>query len=121
MADIQSASLDSPGEVRTFDKGMAELTTVGENTIGRFTFEPGWKWSECIKPIAKTDTCQNHHVGVAVAGKIHVEIAGGSSADISAGDVYDIPPGHDAWVVGDDTFVGYEFKSAASYAKPAGS
>ena len=91
----------------------------GDHTIGRFTFEPGWKWSECIKPIAKTDLCQIHHVGVAVAGKLSVTV-GTETAEVSAGGVYDIPPGHDAEVVGDEVFVAYEFSdSVAQYAKPA--
>lgn len=119
MAKLAGASLDSPSEVRTFDKGIAELVQVGDNTIGRFTFEPGWRWSESIKPVVNTETCQAHHVGVALSGRLHVEMADGTSADVGAGDAYEVPPGHDAWVVGDENFVGYEFKSAGEYAKPS--
>jgi mannose-6-phosphate isomerase-like protein (cupin superfamily) len=117
MAKLTGASLNTPAETRDFDKGHADIVEVGGTTVGRFTFQPGWKWSESVKPIAKTDLCESHHLGVVTGGKLHVELAG-DSIDVSAGDVYEIPPGHDAWVVGDEDFVGYEFKSAGEYAKP---
>jgi quercetin dioxygenase-like cupin family protein len=117
MPKLTGASLNTPAETRDFDKGHADLVEVGGTTVGRFTFEPGWKWSESVKPIAKTDSCENHHLGVVVGGKLHVETPD-DSIELSAGDVYEIPPGHDAWVVGDENFVGYEFRSAAEYAKP---
>jgi hypothetical protein len=85
--------------------------------VGRFTFEPGWKWSECIKPVAKTDSCQATHLGYAVSGRIHIAHDDGSEADVGPGDAYVIAPGHDAWVLGDEPFIGVEFKSAATYAK----
>lgn len=118
MPRLNAISLDSPEETRTFDKGKAELVSLGESTVGRLTFEPGWKWSEALKPIVGTDSCQNHHVGYALSGRIHIVGDDGSEIDIGAGEAYEIPPGHDAWVVGDDTFVGLEFKSAAQFAKP---
>jgi quercetin dioxygenase-like cupin family protein len=117
MPKLSGSSLNTPAETRDFDKGHADLVEVGGTTVGRFTFEPGWKWSESVKPIAKTDQCENHHLGVVVGGKLHVETPD-ESIDLSAGDVYEIPPGHDAWVVGDENFVGYEFRSAEDYAKP---
>ena len=119
MGELEAKSLDSPEEVRTFANGSAGLVTVGGATIGRFTFEPGWRWSEAVKPIVGTESCQNHHQGVATSGRIHVVANDGSETDIGAGEAYNIPPGHDAWVVGDETFVGYEFKSAAEYARPS--
>ena len=119
MADLESKSLDAPEEERRFANGGADLVTVGGATIGRFTFQPGWRWSESVKPIVHTDSCQSHHQGVAVAGRIHVVADDGTETDIGPGEAYNIPPGHDAWVVGDETFVGYEFKSAAEYAKPS--
>jgi mannose-6-phosphate isomerase-like protein (cupin superfamily) len=119
MTQAEKASLDKPSETRTFDKGMAELVTIQGNTVGRFSFEPGWRWSESVKPLVKTDTCQSHHLGVVVSGKLRVEIAGSDPVEIEAGDAYDIPPGHDAAVVGDEMFIGYEFLSAGGYAKPA--
>jgi hypothetical protein len=116
MAGVESKSLDAPEEVRSPDKTTIDLVTVGSTEVGRFTFEPGWRWSECIKPVVETDSCQAEHLGYAVSGRIHIEHEDGSSADIGPGDAYHIAPGHDAWVVGDETFVGVEFKSAAEYA-----
>ena len=83
------------------------------------TLEPGWRWSECIKPVAGTDTCQARHVGTVVSGTIHVSCDDGTETDLGPGDAYRIEAGHDAWVVGNDTFVGYEFESttADTYAK----
>ena len=118
MSELRSASFDVPDETRSFDNGKAELVALGETTVGRFTFQPGWRWSESVKPIVGTDSCQNHHLGVAVSGRMQVEASDGSQLEIGPGDAYEIPPGHDAWVLGDDTFVGFEFKSAAQYAQP---
>jgi quercetin dioxygenase-like cupin family protein len=118
MNDLRTGVFDTPDETRKFDKGRAELVTLGDSTIGRFTFEPGWRWSECVKPIAGTESCQSDHVGYAQSGTIRVVSDAGKEVEITAGQAYTIPPGHDAWVVGDESFVGFEFKSAAEYAKP---
>jgi hypothetical protein len=118
MGELRSASFDIPDETRSFDNGKAELVALGETTVGRFTFEPGWRWSTSVKPIVGTDSCQNHHLGVAVSGRMHVESTDGTQVEIGPGEAYEIPPGHDAWVLGDDAFVGFEFKSAAQYARP---
>jgi quercetin dioxygenase-like cupin family protein len=112
-------SHNSPDEKRRPDKSEIDLVTVGDYTIGRFSFEPGWRWSEAIKPVVKTESCQNNHVGFCVSGTLEVQTTDGAKATITAGDSYTIPPGHDAWVVGDERFVGVEFLSAASYAAPA--
>ena len=117
MAGVESKSLDSPEEVRTPEKTNVDVVTVGGTEVGRFTFEPGWRWSECIKPVVGTDSCQAAHLGYAVSGRIHIEHEDGTTAEISPGDAYVITPGHDAWVVGDEQFVGIEFKSAGEYAK----
>jgi hypothetical protein len=115
---LRSGSFDSPSEVREFPNGKAELVVLGDTTVGRFSFQPGWKWSDSVKPAVGTDSCQNHHLGVVTSGRLHVVADDGSEADVGAGDAYEILPGHDAWVVGDEPFVGYEFRSAAQYAKP---
>jgi len=119
MADLETKKLDAPEETRSFDKGMAELVSVGGTTIGRFTFNPGWKWSESVKPIVGTDSCQNHHQGVSLTGHMHVVGEEGTEIEIGPDEAYNIPPGHDAWVIGTEPFVGFEFKSAAQYAKPS--
>lgn len=114
---LQRKSLSSPDETRSFDKGRFDVVTFEGATIGRGTLEPGWKWSECVKPIAGTETCQARHVGYAVYGRLKVVMDDGTETELAAGDAYVVPPGHDAWVVGDEPFVELEFESAATWAK----
>jgi hypothetical protein len=116
---LEVKSHGSPDEVRSPDKTRVEVVNLEGYTIGRFNFQPGWRWSECIKPVVKTDLCQLSHVGHAVSGRIRVHMRDGSEKTISAGESYTIPPGHDAWVEGDEPFVGIEVLSADVYAKPA--
>ena len=120
MADeIQVKSHDKADETRTPDKSRVEIVHVGPATLGRLTFQPGWRWSECIKPVVKTDSCQVHHVGHVVSGSLTVRLTNGNQATLKAGDSYDIPPGHDAWVEGSEPFVGIEVQNADQYAKPS--
>lgn len=118
MGQLTRASFEDPGEVRNFDKGKAELVDLGGATIGRFTFQPGWRWSESVKPVAGTDRCESEHLGVALSGSLRV-LTDEGEFDVDSGAAYHIPPGHDAWVLGEEDFVGLEFKSAASYGKPS--
>ena len=120
VTQLQVKSHNSPDEKRRPDKSEVDIVSVGDYTIGRFSFEPGWRWSECIKPVVKTESCENSHVGFCVSGKLTVETTDGNRAEIAGGHSYTIPPGHDAWVEGGDPFVGIEFVSAAGYAKPGG-
>jgi hypothetical protein len=120
MSGVQGRGFDSPDETRTPEKTKVDVVRLGGGTTAaRFTFEPGWKWSECVKPVAGTDSCQARHVGVVHSGTLHVTHEDGSEQELSPGQAYVIEPGHDAWVVGDETFVGYEFESRAAeeYAK----
>jgi hypothetical protein len=119
MAGVSTGRFDNPTEVRTPDKTRVEVVDLGGVRAGRFTFEPGWRWSECIKPVAGTDSCQNHHVGAAISGSLQVRHDDGTEVTISAGDAYVIEPGHDAWNDGSEPFVGYEFDgvAAATFAK----
>jgi hypothetical protein len=119
MAGAEKKSFSTPDETRAPDKTKVEVVKLGSATVAKTTFQPGWKWSECIKPVAGTDTCQSHHVGVLVSGALHVEHEDGNSVDLAAGDAYVIEPGHDAWVTSDEEAVGYEFdsKTAETYAK----
>jgi hypothetical protein len=119
MPGVEKRSFDSPDETRTPDKTKIEVVRMGNTSAARMTFEPGWRWSECVKPVAGTDSCQARHVGVAQAGRLHVTHEDGTEQEIEPGYVYVIEPGHDAWVVGDDAFVGYEFesRSAEEYAR----
>ena len=118
MAGIDSKSFDQPDETRTPDKTRVEVVRLGDTEVGRFTFAPGWRWSECIKPVVGGESCQVDHVGYVASGRLGVTHEDGSQVTLSPGDVYRIAPGHDAWVEGDEDFVGYEFKGAAVYAKP---
>ena len=118
VTKLSVKSHNEPDERRRPDKSEIDVVDLGEYTLGRFTFDAGWRWSECIKPVAKTESCQNNHVGYCVSGSLEVHLDNGESVTINAGDSYTIPPGHDAWVVGNEKFVGLEFLSAATFAKP---
>ena len=107
-----------PDEIRKPDKTQVEIVRLEGYTIGRYTMQPGWRWSQCIKPVVHTESCQLTHVGYAVSGSITVHMNDGSEKTIHAGDSYTIPPGHDAWVNGKESFVGIEVMSAEQYAKP---
>ena len=116
---VEKKSFDNPDETRTPDKSKIDVVHLGGTSAGRSTFQPGWKWSECIKPVVGTDSCQARHVGTVVSGQLHIEHEDCSKEDVGPGDVYVVQPGHNAWVVGDESFVAYEFesKTASDYAK----
>ena len=113
----ESKSLETPEEVRTFPKGRLEIVTVGGTTMGRATFEPGWKWSECVKPIAQTQSCQASHLGYMISGRMKVVMEDGTEMELEPGDAMWLPPGHDAWIVGDDSCVVVDFTGFTDYAK----
>ena len=119
MPGVEARGFDAPDETRTPDKTKIDVVRMGGTTAARFAFEPGWKWSECIKPVVGTENCQVHHVGVVQSGRMHVTHEDGTQAEFGPGDAYVIEPGHDAWVLGDEPFVGFEFdsRSAEEYAK----
>ena len=119
MTGVRMLDFDSPDETRTPDKTRVDVLHLGNASAARLTFEPGWKWSECVKPVVGTESCQVRHVGVAQAGRIHISHEDGTESEIGAGDAYVIEPGHDAWVVGDEAFVGFEFepRAAEEYAR----
>ena len=118
VTTLQAKSHSSPDEVRTPQKTRVEIVHLEGFTIGRFNFEPGWRWSECIKPVVKTELCQLSHAGYAVSGQLTIRLKDGTQKTIVAGESYAIPPGHDAWVEGKQPFVGIEVMSAEVYAKP---
>jgi mannose-6-phosphate isomerase-like protein (cupin superfamily) len=117
VAKLEAKSHGSPDELRTPPKSRVEIVRLENYTIGRLVLEPGWRWSECIKPVVKTDSCQLSHVGYAVSGSLTVRMQDGTQKTVGAGESYTIPPGHDAWVAGNETFVGIEVMSAEQYAK----
>ncbi len=117
MPGLASKSFDSPDESRTPEKTRVDVVRLEGATAARFTFEPGWRWSECVKPVAGTESCESRHLGAIVSGRLHVTHRDGSEAEVGPGNAYVIEPGHDAWVIGDEPVVAFEFASAETYAK----
>jgi class 3 adenylate cyclase len=118
MSHAQRKSLRKPEEVRRFPYGSISLVSIGETVITVFRLEPGWRWSEHVAPIVGTRSCQHRHVGVMQSGTLHVETDDGITIEIGPDDAYEIPPGHDAWVVGDEPLVNIEFTSGRVFAQP---
>jgi cupin domain len=111
-------NFESPDETRPFEgKGKADVLQIGGRTVGRGVFEPGWRWSENVKPIAGTESCQVSHLGYCMAGRMKLYMDDGSEFEVGPGDVAAIPPGHDAEVVGDEACVFVDFGEFGDYAK----
>lgn len=120
MAAMEVKNFDSPDETRPFEgKGKAEVVNIGGQTVGRATFEPGWRWSENVKPIAGTDSCEVAHLAYCVSGRMKVFMTDGGEGECGPGDVVAIPPGHDAEIVGDEPCVLIDFGEFGEYAKPS--
>ena len=117
MAKIAWRTFTNPDEVRTFTKGKVELIKLGEATIGRATFEPGWRWSTCVKPLANTTSCEAAHFGYQLSGTMRIRMDAGTEVECKAGDVALVPSGHDAWVVGNEPVVIVDFQGMPNYAK----
>src|SRR5665647_1031547 len=98
MAGYERKELKRPDEVRTFPKGKLELVNIGGGSVGMLTLEPGWRWSEHVKPIAGTELCEAPHFQYQISGRLHVKMADGSEFEAGPGDVVSLPSGHDAWV-----------------------
>jgi hypothetical protein len=117
-ATVVVKRFDTPDEVRPFEgHGRADALEMPGQVVGRGEFEPGWRWSNDVKPIAGTDSCQVSHLGYCVSGRMHVTLDNGAEADIGPGDVFAIPPGHDAETVGDEACVLLDFGQFGDYAK----
>ena len=110
--------LAQPDETRTFPKGKLDVVNVGGHSMGRASFEPGWKWSESVKPIAQTDSCQAAHLGYVISGRMTVVMNDGTKLAFGPGDAMSLPPGHDAWVDGNENCVIVDFVGFENYAKP---
>lgn len=118
MAKITKKNLNtSPDETRTFDKGKVDLGNLDDITIGKAEFDPGWSWDKCVKPIAKTDSCQAPHTQYVISGRMKVVMDDGTEEEFGPGDVGTIPPGHNAWIVGQEKFVAIDFTGMKTYAK----
>jgi class 3 adenylate cyclase len=114
---LRRKRFDRPDEVRVVEKARVELVELGELAVGRAIFEPGWRWSEHVKPIVGTESCQVHHIGYVMSGHLHVEMTDGASLDVVGGDAFEIPPGHDAWVIGDEPWVSVDWAGRRLFAK----
>ena len=111
---VTNRDLGSPDETKTFDHGRVDVVRIGAITFNRSTLEPGWRWSQDIKPIARTESCQVHHVGFLLSGRLGVSTQDGGEAEIRPGEVYEIQPGHEGWVVGGEPVVSIELLGTVS-------
>jgi class 3 adenylate cyclase len=119
MPRLQRRSFTEPEETRRFPHGSLSIVSLDDVVVGLYRLEPGWKWSADVKPIAGTPYCQHHHMGYALQGHLHISLADGAAFDIKAGDAYEIPPGHDGWVEGNEAYLGIEFSGSRTFAIPA--
>lgn len=112
-------SFDTPDETRPFQgqKGQLELVATGEGSVGRATFRPGWRWSEHVGPIVQTPSCEVAHEGYVVSGRMRIRMSDGTEEEFGPGDVMIVPPGHDAWVLGDEACVVIDWAGSTTYAK----
>lgn len=116
-ATSERKQLTSPDETRAFEKGKVELVNIGGGTVGRFTLEPGWRWSKHVKPIAGTEWCEAPHFQYHVSGRLHILMSDGTEFEVGPGEISWLPSGHDAWVVGDEPVVLIDWAGAIDYAK----
>jgi quercetin dioxygenase-like cupin family protein len=117
MAAAEHKGFVHPDETRAFPKGRIELLNIGNGVVGRLTLEPGWRWSTHVKPVAGTAWCEAPHFQYHLAGRLHVQMADGTSFEAGPGDVTALPSGHDAWVVGQEPVVAIDWCGASNYAK----
>jgi quercetin dioxygenase-like cupin family protein len=114
--DLTLIPFDEPTETRSFEKGRFEVYKVGPMTLGRATYEPGWRWSEHVGAASGESLCQVEHVGLVLAGAAAVKMDDGSERAMRAGEFFYVPPGHDSWVVGDEPYVSLHIMGSESYA-----
>jgi len=117
MSTLERKSFTAPDETRSLPKTKVEVVAFGDMTAMKTTFEPGWRWSEHVGPKAGTASCQVLHFGYILSGRMHVRMDDGKEAEFGPGDVVVISPGHDAWVVGDEPYVGIDFQGGKTYAQ----
>jgi mannose-6-phosphate isomerase-like protein (cupin superfamily) len=117
MHDAILKRFDAPDETRTFDKGRFEIVHMGKMTIGRASYEPGWKWSVHVGAASGAPLCMVEHVGIVVSGRAMVKMADGQEMEMKPGDVFYVAPGHDSWVIGDEPYVSLHFMGADEYAR----
>lgn len=114
---IETRRFDTPDEAREFSNGMFEVVKLGGVTIGRASYDPGWKWSEHVGRQTGAQYCEVEHVGLVIAGRAAVQMKDGELRVLERGDLFYVPPGHDSWVVGNEPYVSIHFLGAERYAK----
>lgn len=114
--DLEIRRFEEPTRSRAFEKGTLDLLSIGGMTIGRASYEPGWRWSEHVGPTAGTELCEVEHLGVVLEGRAAVRMRDGTEFVMEPGDVFAVPPGHDSWVVGDERYVSLHLLGASDYA-----
>ena len=114
----QTRNLSVPDETLSLEKGSASTVRLGEMVVGRLVLEPGWRWSEHVRPTAGTTSCQFHHVGLALSGAMDGRMDDGTEFEVRPGDIFDIPPGHDNWVIGDEPLVAVLWGGWRGWGKP---
>ena len=121
MLEVILKSFEAPDETRIFTKGKFEIVTIGGMTIGRASYEPGWKWSEDVSPLAGTPLCEVEHVGMVIAGRAMAAMTDGTEVELSPGNLFYIPPvAHDSWVIGDDPYISLHFLGVDNYTRYRG-
>jgi quercetin dioxygenase-like cupin family protein len=118
MVKTERKSFGAGDEIRNFPNGQAKIVKVSGSEIGLFTFQPGWRWSKDVKPIAKTKSCESPHFQYQLSGKIGIKMEDGTEIISNAGDVTALPMGHDAWVIGNEPATLIDWYGASDYAKP---
>jgi class 3 adenylate cyclase len=116
VAKLQKRSLNRPDEVRPVGRGRLNIVSIDDATVGRIEYQPGWRWTTDVQPIVGTDLCEIHHQGYVISGRLGLEMRDGSTMEAVAGDVFEIPPGHEAWVVGDEPWVSIDWRGRRHFA-----
>ncbi len=119
IQSMQKKSLKRPDEVRTLPKTRIEVVQFGELSLMKVTFEPGWRWSECVKPMVGTESCEVPHFNYCISGRMIVRADDGTEQEVGPEDVQLLRPGHDAWVIGNEPYIGLDFQGGHLYGKPA--
>ena len=114
---LQRRRFTEPSDTRTFPHGRVDVVELDDHVVGQMTYEPGWRWSVDVKPIAGTEKCQYHHLGYTVSGRLRIQMPDGTELETGPGEVFEAPPGHDAWVVGDEPWVCVDFEAMRTYGK----
>ena len=114
---MHKKSMSRPEETRSFDKGRVDVVTMGSVTFGRMTLQPGWKWSNCVKPLVNLESSEAPHLAYHISGRLCIKMDDGTEQEFGPGDISFIPPGHDAWVVGSEPVVAVDIAGMREYAK----